>query len=76
MIFGMQNSSRLREQKMDKLYTARELSRLLKVSQGTIWRWGREGELKTVRVGRLVRFEMPEIKERKYEVQKGRQGKS
>ena len=48
-----------------RLYTARELSRLLKVSQGTIWRWGREGELKTVKVGRLVRFEMPEVKEKK-----------
>lgn len=48
-----------------ELYTARELSRLLKVSQGTIWRWGREGELKTVKVGRLVRFEMPEVEKEK-----------
>lgn len=43
-----------------KLYTAQELSELMQVSPDTIWRWGRQGELVTVRVGRTVRFELPE----------------
>ena len=43
-----------------KLYTAEELAKLLKVSKDTIWRLGRQKKLKTRRVGRLVRFEMPE----------------
>lgn len=43
-----------------KLYTAKELSEVLSVSIDTIWRWGREGKLKRIKIGRLVRFEMPE----------------
>lgn len=45
---------------MDKeLYTAKELSELLSVSIGTIWRWGREGKLIRVKVGRTIRFRKP-----------------
>lgn len=42
-----------------KLYTAKELSAVLGVSEDTVWRWGREGKLRTVRIGRTVRFRMP-----------------
>lgn len=45
---------------MDRnLYTAKEMSRLLKLSEQTVWRLGREGKLKRVKLGRTVRFEMP-----------------
>lgn len=43
-----------------KLYTAKELAVLLAVSEDTIWRWGRQGKIKKVKIGRLVRFEMPD----------------
>jgi len=42
------------------LYTAQELARLLQVSPDTIWRWGRQGKITKIKVGRTVRFEMPE----------------
>lgn len=49
-----------RVKEMDKeLYTAKELSELLSVSIGTIWRWGREGKLIRVKVGRTIRFRKP-----------------
>lgn len=44
---------------MDKLYTAKELSAIFKVSTDTIWRWGRERKIKTVKIGRTVRYLMP-----------------
>lgn len=43
-----------------ELYTASELSEILRVPIDTIWRWGREGKLKRIKIGRLVRFELPE----------------
>lgn len=43
-----------------KLYTAKELAEILSVPIDTIWRWGREGKLRRIKIGRLVRFEMPE----------------
>lgn len=56
---------------MNRLYTAGELSRILKVSKDTVWRWGRNGELKTVRAGRTVRFVLPS-EERRSEDTKGK----
>ena len=32
-------------------YTAREVSILLKVAEGTVWRWLRQGKLKGCRLG-------------------------
>lgn len=46
-----------------QLYTAQELAELMKVSPDTIWRWGRQGKLRKVKIGRLVRFEMPETEQ-------------
>ena len=43
----------------NKLYTAQELADLLQVHPKTIYRLGREGKLKLVRVGRSVRFIVP-----------------
>lgn len=45
-----------------KLYTAEELSKILKVHKETIYRLGRSGEIKRLKVGRAVRFVMPETK--------------
>lgn len=52
----------------DKLYTAEEMAAILGVSKGTIWRYGRNGELPTLRVGRRVRFVLPKVKESKDDV--------
>ena len=42
-----------------KLYKANELARILQVNPQTIYRLGARGEIKSVKVGRLVRFYMP-----------------
>lgn len=49
----------------EKLYTAEEIAEYLggKVTADTVWRWGRQGKLKRVKVGRLVRFELPKAEE-------------
>ncbi len=44
-----------------KLYKADEIAEMCKVSIGTVYRLGREGKLKRVKVGRSVRFAMPQI---------------
>ena len=40
--------------------TAEEMATLLKTSKDTIWRWGRQGKLPKLKIGRLVRFGLPE----------------
>ena len=42
-----------------KLYTANELAEMLQIHPRTVYRLGREGTLKRVRVGRSVRFYAP-----------------
>lgn len=44
-----------------KLYTANELADMLQIHPKTVYRLGREGKLKLVRVGRSVRFAEPKI---------------
>jgi excisionase family DNA binding protein len=39
-----------------EIVTAQEMSTLLGVSDDTVYRLGRQGRLKTVHVGKLVRF--------------------
>ena len=39
-----------------RLYTAKELAEVYQIHPKTIYRLGREGKLKRVRVGRSVRF--------------------
>lgn len=46
-----------------RLYKAREIAEILRVSIGTVYRLGREGKLKRVKVGRSVRFALPEMEE-------------
>jgi len=41
---------------MDSLLTAEELSRKLKISQATIYRWTQQEYIPHVRIGRSVRF--------------------
>jgi len=41
-----------------RLYTAEEAAEALRVSKWTIWKYGREGKLKTVRFGRTVRYDL------------------
>lgn len=46
-----------------RLYKAGEIAEILRVSIGTVYRLGREGKLKRVKVGRSVRFALPEMEE-------------
>lgn len=39
-----------------KLYTAGEAAEILRVSKQTVWKYGREKKLETVRFGRTVRY--------------------
>lgn len=41
-----------------RLYTAEEAAEALRVSKWTIWKYGRDGKLKTVRFGRTVRYDL------------------
>ena len=41
-----------------RLYTAEEAAEVLRLSKWTVWKYGREGKLKTVRFGRTVRYEL------------------
>lgn len=41
-----------------KLYTAEQAAEILQLSKWTIWKYGREGKLKTVHYGRTVRYEL------------------
>lgn len=58
-----QLSGRFRANKRSemKLYTAEQMANILQVSKQTIWKYGRTGELETLRVGTRVRFIMPKI---------------
>ena len=44
-----------------KLYKAEELALLYQIHPKTVYRLGREGKLKRVKVGRAVRFAEPTI---------------
>ena len=41
-----------------KLYTAEEAAEMLSVSKWTVWKYGREGKLRTVKFGRTVRYDL------------------
>ncbi len=41
-----------------KLYTAKEAADVLRVSKWTVWKYGREGKLHTVKFGRTVRYDL------------------
>ncbi len=41
-----------------RLYTAEQAAEILQVSKWTVWKYGREGKLKTRRFGRTVRYDL------------------
>ena len=45
-----------------RLLTANEMAEVLQIHPKTVYRLGREGKLKLVRVGRSVRFAEPTVK--------------
>lgn len=47
-----------------KLYTANELAKLLNVHPKTIYKLGKKNKIPRVKVGRAVRFAMPEREEK------------
>lgn len=42
--------------------TAGEIASLLRVSRGTVWRWGRDGVIPRVRVGSTIRYDAVAVK--------------
>lgn len=42
-----------------KLFTAKELATILKVSPKTIYRLGKTGAIPSYKIGKSIRFEMP-----------------
>lgn len=46
-----------------KLYTAEQAAEILNVSKWTVWKYGREGKLHTVKFGRTVRYDLEGRKE-------------
>lgn len=46
-----------------RLYTAGEAADILRVSKQTVWKYGREGKLKTYHFGRTVRYVLEETNE-------------
>lgn len=45
---------------MKKLHRARELAEILRVSPRQIYRLAESGEIQSYRIGKSIRFEMPE----------------
>ena len=58
----------------ERLYKADELAGIMNVSIDTIWRWGREGKLERMKVGRTVRFAKPRKEQSDVQVHRLRQG--
>lgn len=48
-----------------KLYKAEKVAEILNVSKQTVWRYGRQGKLTQVKVGRTVRFVLPDKEKKK-----------
>jgi len=49
---------------MEKLYTVKEIAKILSVSQNTIWRWVREKKLKSIKLSNgATRFTEKDIQE-------------
>lgn len=44
-----------------KLYTAKELAKILKVNSATIYRLGQQGKIERYKVGTCVRFPIPPV---------------
>lgn len=47
-------------EQLSKVYKASELADIFNVSPKTIYEMGKRGEIKSYKIGRLVRFEMPD----------------
>lgn len=41
-----------------QLYTADQAAEMLGLSKWTVWKYGREGKLRTVKFGRTVRYDL------------------
>lgn len=45
---------------MNRLYTAKQVAEILQINQQTVYRLAKRGELECCKVGRLVRFALPD----------------
>ncbi len=46
---------------MKKLYTARELAEIMKINPRTVYRLAEQGEIESYRIGKSIRFLLPEL---------------
>lgn len=47
--------------KEEKLLTIKQVAKLLGVTEPTLWRWNKEGILKSVKVGNKVRYKESDV---------------
>jgi len=57
-----------------ELYTANEMATLLKVHSKTVYKWGANGKLERVKVGKAVRFALPDKENENAERETEKQG--
>ena len=51
----------IQEKNSDQWMTAQEIADTLKIERATVWRWAREGRLRSYRFGRLLRFRSGDV---------------
>ena len=56
--FG-KNKSDLEGERMKKLYKATELAKIMQVNPRTIYRLAEQGQIESYRIGKSIRFTMP-----------------
>lgn len=44
------------------LLTAAEIADLFRVSRGTVWRWGRDGVIRQLRIGGTLRYRASDVR--------------
>jgi excisionase family DNA binding protein len=67
LLFSHQNTStKVEENKEEKLFTRNEASKYLKVSKTTLNNWSKLGILKKHKIGNMVRYKESELQEALY----------
>lgn len=61
---GNTHKEKERRDEMRKLYTAEELAKLLSVTKHTIYVWGLNGTIESLKIGSVVRYYHPGDKEK------------
>lgn len=46
----------------EQFLTASEIADLFRVSRGTVWRWGRDGVIRRIKVGGTIRYHSEDVR--------------